>query len=325
MNEHFPLISLVIPVYNTERFLEKCIKSAIAQDYPNLEILILNNGSTDGSQLIIDKYAALDKRIVTYKINHLATVKESKDNCYYRAKGEWITTLDSDDTIEPQFVSKLWKRQQTTKAKLVVAKMVRVDFDDNRISELPVRDFNYEKLMTGKEAMINTIKKWTFGMNGALIHRSLFNNIYIDNDNCLFYTDEVDSRCFLKESSLVAFSPAEYYHTYNPSSTGRKLSWNKYKYKLQTRRGLLKLVKKEAGTNSSEYGSLIWQSLGLSLMAWGFFVTNKSLVKDNEKEDFKRLDKALLDDICLVRWRLSTLVYAPLLLIVRVLVRLLKD
>ena len=83
MEEEFPLITIAIPVYNTEEFLENCLKSAIAQDYPNLEILVLNNGSTDNSQSIIDKFAAADNRIVKYYIDHLETDKESKDNTYY--------------------------------------------------------------------------------------------------------------------------------------------------------------------------------------------------------------------------------------------------
>ena len=61
-------------------------------------------------------YAQLDSRIITYKIEHVKTVKESKDNCYYRAKGEWITTLDSDDTIEPSFVRKLWEKSENKSA-----------------------------------------------------------------------------------------------------------------------------------------------------------------------------------------------------------------
>lgn len=312
MSEQYPLISLVIPVYNTERFLEKCFKSAIAQDYPNLEILILNNGSTDGSQVIIDKYKAIDSRIVTYTIDHVPTVKQSKDNCYYRAKGEWITTLDSDDAIEERFVSKLWEKQNHSKADLVVATMVGVDFDDNRLSVLPRNGFDYEQVMTGKEAMLKTIKSWLFGMNGALINKRLFKNIYIDNKDCSFYTDEVDSRLFLKEASLVAFSTAEYLHTHNPSSTGQKLSWNKYKYKLQTRQGLLKLVSEDVGVQSAEYGALIWQSLGLCLMTYRFFKTDKKLIKEGDKDDFKAIGGNLMKSIDLHRWKLSTLVNVPL-------------
>ena len=292
MSDNYPLISLVIPVYNTERFLEKCFKSAIAQDYPNLEILILNNGSTDNSQSIIDKYAQLDSRIITYKIGHVQTVKESKDNCYYRAKGEWITTLDSDDTIEPSFVRKLWEKSVNKEADLVVPTMVGVDFDDNRLSQLPHNGFDFEQTMTGED---------------------------IDNNQCWFYTDEVDSRFFLKESELVAFSPAEYYHTHNPVSTGKKPSWNKYKYKLQTRQGLLRLVGGDIGVKSSEYGSLIWQSLGLSLLTCKFFVSNKSLVKDVDKSDFKRVERDLLKEIDLKRLKLSTIVYVPLKFLVKIL------
>ena len=320
MTSQYPQISLVIPVYNTERFLEKCFRSAIAQDYPNLEILILNNGSTDNSQSIIDKYAKLDSRIVTYKIDHVQTVKESKDNCYYRAKGEWITTLDSDDTIESSFVRKLWEKSEEKNTDLVVATMVGVDLNDNQLDRLPHKGFDYNQTMTGKEAMLKTIKSWQFGMNGALIKKKIFKNIYIENEECLLYTDEVDSRLFLKEAERIAFSPAEYYHTHNPVSTGQKSSWNKYKYKLQTRLGLLRIVNSDFGVKSSEYGSLIWQSLGLSLLTCIFFFKNKRLVKDVDKLEFKRVERDLLKEIDLKRLKLSTILYVPLKYLVKILV-----
>jgi len=307
----FPLISLVIPVYNTEKFLGMSLESAISQNYPNLEILILNNGSTDGSQVIIDRYAKLDPRIVTYTINHVESVKESKDNCYYRAKGEWIVTLDSDDAIENNYVTDLWRKHLDTSADVVTGRMISVDLDGNEFSKLPEDIFDFEEVINGKRAMSRTIKIWEFGMNGALICKRCFNNIYIDNPNCLFYTDEVDSRLFLLAASKVAFSKAEYYYTFNPNSTGKKLSWDKYKYKMNTRLGLLKIVENEYGKNSIEYGSVIYQALGVVYLAIKYFASSKNNTKE-QKREFKQMSNKLLKAIDLKRLRLSTLLFSPI-------------
>lgn len=296
-----PLISLVIPVYNTERFLDMSIKSAISQNYPNLEILILNNGSTDGSQGIIDRYAKQDSRIVAYTISHVETVKESKDNCYYRAKGEWIVTLDSDDAIEKDYISKLWQRHIETEADVVLGCMVSTTLDGEEIGTVPKDGFDYTLVFTGKEAVRKTIGKWEIGLNGALIHIKNLQNIYINNPNCLFYTDEFDGRLFLNAADIVAFVKAKYFYTFNPNSVGKKMSWGKYKYRLLTRQGLLPFIKRNFTEKSAEYESVAIQSLGFILLSLRYYVNNKKSISADVKADIKEQTTKLLDLIHL-RW-----------------------
>lgn len=313
------LISLVIPVYNTERFLEKCFSSAIAQDYPNLEILILNNGSADNSQAIIDKYAAIDSRIVHYTIDHVQTVKESKDNCYYRSKGDWVITLDSDDYLEEGYVSALWKSQLKTGADCVVACMVGVDLEGNLLSKLPAKDFDYSVVYSGREAMCRTIKSWQFGLNGALIKKKCIVNNYLDNKNCLFYTDEFDGRMMLDASTKVAFCYTKYFHTHNPVSVGKKPGWNKYKYKVLTRHGLLSYVKQTLTVKSKEYNSLFLQSMGVVFLSIRFYIQNKKQISETEKNDYHETCKALIDSTELTLSLRSMLFNAPLKLFIKIL------
>ena len=296
MEEEFPLITLAIPVYNTEEFLENCLKSAIAQDYPNLEILVLNNGSTDNSQSIIDKFAAVDNRIVKYYIDHLETDKESKDNTYYLSKGDWIVPLDSDDAIEPGYITKLWKRHHETNSDIVVAIMRAVDPDGNEYGELPLKKFDKSIVITGKEAMRRTIAKWEFGLNGMLSRKKHFVNLSV-NPDCKFYSSEVDTRYFLREAGTVAFTDAVYYHTVNPNSVGQKPRWSKFKYKIDTRRGLLPLVKEDFGVDSNEYGQIIYQSLGVILLALNFVRKSKKSLPKEDYSQYKVLTKGLYDNL----------------------------
>jgi len=296
MEEEFPLITLAIPVYNTEEFLENCLKSAIAQDYPNLEILVLNNGSTDNSQCIIDKFAAIDNRIVKYYIDHLETDKESKDNTYYLSKGNWIVPLDSDDAIEPGYINKLWKRHLETNSDIVVAIMRSVDPEGNEYGDLPQKGFDKSIIITGKEAMRRTIARWEFGLNGMLSRKRHFVNLSV-NPDCKFYSSEVDTRYFLREAGTVAFTDAIYFHTVNPNSVGQKPRWSKFKYKIDTRRGLLPLVKEDFGVESNEYGQIIYQSLGVIFLAWTFIRKSYKSLPQGDYTQYKELTKDLYDNL----------------------------
>lgn len=92
------LISVVIPVYNTEAYLEKCIESIINQTYPELEIIIVDDGSTDNSGRIADKYAQTDTRITVIHIENHGSVRARKIGVE-NAHGKYVAFVDSDDYI----------------------------------------------------------------------------------------------------------------------------------------------------------------------------------------------------------------------------------
>lgn len=99
------LISIITPVYNTEKYLPECIQSVFNQSYKNWELLLIDDGSQDGAGAICDEYAARDSRIkVFHKEN--GGVSSARNVGLDNAKGEWITFLDSDDMFEPQYLEK---------------------------------------------------------------------------------------------------------------------------------------------------------------------------------------------------------------------------
>ena len=100
------LISVIIPVYNSAEYLSKCIKSVIAQTYTQLEIILINDGSTDNSGEICDKYASQDKRIIVIHQEN-GGVSAARNTGLDRATGEYIGFVDSDDTAIPEMFEKL--------------------------------------------------------------------------------------------------------------------------------------------------------------------------------------------------------------------------
>lgn len=102
------LISVIVPVYNVEQYLAKCVDSILEQTYMNIELLLINDGSTDGSPAICDEYARLDKRIkVFHKKNE--GVSSARNTGLDLAKGDFISFVDSDDWIEKQSYEELMK------------------------------------------------------------------------------------------------------------------------------------------------------------------------------------------------------------------------
>lgn len=94
------MISIIVPVYNVEKFLPQCLDSLVNQTYRDIEIIGVNDGSTDGSLVILEQYAAKDERIkIISRKNRGAS--ESRNESIEQAHGEWLMFVDSDDWLEP--------------------------------------------------------------------------------------------------------------------------------------------------------------------------------------------------------------------------------
>lgn len=105
---NFPLISVIIPVYNAENWIGRCIQSIINQVYENLEVIIVNDGSLDNSQRIISDYCKLDSRIIALNQDNQG-VSKARETGLKAAKGEFVTFVDADDYIDAKMYSTMVK------------------------------------------------------------------------------------------------------------------------------------------------------------------------------------------------------------------------
>lgn len=100
-------ISVIIPVYNTEKYLRRCFDSVIAQDYKNLEIVIINDGSEDNSEQIINEYKNKYPELISYYKKENSGVADTRNFGIEKAKGDYIMFLDSDDYIDKALLKTL--------------------------------------------------------------------------------------------------------------------------------------------------------------------------------------------------------------------------
>ena len=139
-------ISIIVPVYNTAKYLERCVDSIVAQTYTDWELLLIDDGSTDRSGDICDRYAASDPRIQAFhKPNRGLT--SARNHGLERASGEWVTHIDSDDWVEQEMLAKMLAKAEETDADVVICDFFfaqgdkrtlyhSIDWDDDKTESL---------------------------------------------------------------------------------------------------------------------------------------------------------------------------------------------
>lgn len=118
-----PLVSIVVPIYKVEDYLHRCVDSILSQEHKNLEIILVNDGSPDNSGAIIDEYYAKYPDLIVPVHQENQGAGAARNNGFALAKGEWVSFIDSDDYIEPDYVSTMLQLAEEKDADIVVSNM----------------------------------------------------------------------------------------------------------------------------------------------------------------------------------------------------------
>lgn len=199
------VISIVVPVYNVEIYLDKCIKSIVGQSYRNLEIILVDDGSTDNSLNICNFWIDKDERIkIIHKKN--GGLSSARNAGIDIATGDYIAFVDSDDYIDNEFVAKLLNKMLETDSDIVCCGYYEIINGERNISNKKLICGEYTK----KEALEMLIK-WDiqdYAWN-KLYRRSLFENIrYPEGRN---YEDMATTyKIFLKANKVTVIGEKLY-------------------------------------------------------------------------------------------------------------------
>lgn len=206
-----PLISIVIPVYNVEKYIDRCVDCVINQTYKNIEILLIDDGSTDSSSEKCDIYAEKDSRIkVVHKANGGLSDARNKGIDIFR--GEYITFIDSDDWVNLEYIELLYKSIVDNNSDISISDMI--DSDGNGYE----KDYNVygikENKYTSEEALyvILAQKEFNTSADGKLFKAEIFKKhkfkygiLYEDFDLIYKLIDEVSMISFVDAAKYYYF------------------------------------------------------------------------------------------------------------------------
>lgn len=213
---NMPTISIIIPVYNGERYIIKCLNSILSQTFQDWECIVVNDGSSDSTKKVIDDFLNTVSKADKFKIIHKNNegVSVARNTGLESAIGEWIAFSDADDYYYPEAFKQLLYSAETTDAKIVLGNADRLYMDGKKVQRYPA----FKVIEKKQEFPKGSIEMW-----GDLFHRSLFENPNHRFTPGLAYLED---RCLMLKLLSVAggyaTSPEPLYCQYrNPYSVMR--------------------------------------------------------------------------------------------------------
>ncbi len=290
-----PMVSVIIAVYNVEAYLKQCLDSVIGQTLNNIEIICVDDGSTDSSLQILEEYQLKDSRIKIIRQEH-AGAGAARNKGLQEAKGEYLSILDSDDFFEPDMLKKAYYTAKVEDADIVV---FRSDFYDEQqhifvpcdysIREDVLPDINPFGAMDIPDRIFNIGCGWAWD--------KLFRRDFVEENNARFQEIRTSNDMFFvfylysKAESIYVMNTLFAHrriNAYNTLSVTRELSWDNFYLALMA----LKEQLIADGTYDTFRHSFVNWSLNFSL--WNIDTLDKELsreVKQKCREEyFEKLD-----------------------------------
>lgn len=167
------LVSIIIPLYNAEKYIQLCLSSALKQTYSNIEIILVNDGSTDKSLNICQELQKEDKRIrIINQENKGASIARLEG--IKQAKGKYLTFVDSDDVIEPDYIELLVNALEKHQVAIVACNIVK-----HQVCESPkIIRSNHSQILNEEELHKRFFNYDFWGFPGKLYKKGIFENIY---------------------------------------------------------------------------------------------------------------------------------------------------
>lgn len=223
-----PEISIIIPVYNAEKYLNMTLNSVLSQTFVDFEVICINDGSTDKSWKILQEFSKKDNRIKIYtQENSGGSI--ARNNGLEKARGKYIAFLDNDDIYHPQYLEILYKNIKETDADVSCCSYIRFEGDNDYIFENKLEKDNTQWI--SKQPFIDKFQKkkkieslmWTKLYKSELLNNIKFSPLLPAINDMLFNIEVLlsASKVVVSKQKLIA------YRIINTSQTMQKLSFKR--------------------------------------------------------------------------------------------------
>lgn len=216
-----PLVSIVVPTYNVERYIEECLDSLLAQSYKNIEYIIIDDASSDATPYLMKTYEDKMHIVRNKKNNGQGAVRNQGLSV---AKGAYVLFVDSDDWIEPDTVRQLVEKAVDTKSDLV--RFNGVSFNDNEHTIKSKAHYNFSSILSkdqiyeGKDLLVVNQKSYSASPCLYLVKKDLLEQNKILFPEGLLHEDEYFSTMVFVHSTRMSYSDNSFYHRrYRVAST----------------------------------------------------------------------------------------------------------
>lgn len=225
-----PLFSIIVPVYNNEQFLTKCIDSLLIQRISDFELLLIDDGSTDLSGYICDEYAAKDMRIHVFHA-HNQGASAARNRGLKEARGKYINFVDSDDWVAEDYLETYMKARSDYDYDLVYTEMIREKNGEIFYVHLIDQSARYGEDLSEMIAHLLSCGEFGFTCNKSF-KREIITSYYITfNEQISLYEDALFTADYCLHIGSLRFSPSGiYYYRIKDSFNRLILDYNMYHF-----------------------------------------------------------------------------------------------
>ncbi|MDD5020571.1 MAG: glycosyltransferase family 2 protein [Endomicrobiaceae bacterium] len=211
-----PKVSIIIPVYNVDPYLRQCLGSIISQTFENIEIIIINDCSTDNSYQIIQEYQEKDKRIITINLEKNTGLGNTRNTGLKHSTGKYIVFIDSDDWVEKNYIETLCNSIEKNNCDFVIATHYTYDNSTKKLKSFKQKEFFYKNEVDSiakKQKLITLRMIWS-------VWNKIYKRDFLTANNISFKTNRMEDNLFiynviLKASKIILIKNAIYYYRIN--------------------------------------------------------------------------------------------------------------
>ncbi len=276
-------VTVLVAVWNAEKYLRECLNSLEQQTLHDIQVVCINDASTDGSQSIIEEYAARDARFELVNLTENQGQAVARNEGLKLATGDFITMLDSDDRYAPDTLEKACEAlEKNAEADCAVLRLIEV-YEDGREEEYPRPEV---QVLGGEEAFQLSLD-WS--LHGLYLVRADIHRHYPYDTSCRLYSDDNTTRLHYLHARKVVLSDGQYFYRKHAASMTTACSLRRFDYldaNLSMKRSLQSEISAGNIANAQEildfYETHRWLNL---IDAWWFYYCNKKAFKTEEQKE----------------------------------------